>query len=84
MGWETANEFGGWRLSNGVVPTAAWTAEIALLIKSLAPNHLVADGTHGFEDQAGNLLHTGLQIDQVDMMYVIPPAPLLNLAARIA
>ncbi|KAJ3120090.1 hypothetical protein HK098_004889 [Nowakowskiella sp. JEL0407] len=43
LGWETGNELGGWDYT----PPASWTIELASLIKSLAPNQLVLDGTLG-------------------------------------
>lgn len=42
--WESGNEFSS--------PPAAWTATLAQLIKSIAPNHLVLDGSNGIVDES--------------------------------
>lgn len=44
LAWETGNE---------LRPTSyQWTAEIARYIKSIDPNHLVADGSYGIDEKA--------------------------------
>jgi len=48
MVWETGNEL----MYNGGPPPTAWTEDIARLIKSLAPDHLVMDGTNGVNTAA--------------------------------
>ncbi|GAA5940708.1 hypothetical protein JCM10213_004294 [Rhodosporidiobolus nylandii] len=67
LAWETGNELGGYMLGGGA-PPASWTQEIAIYIKSIAPNHLVADGTDGLTDYDGNLANTGMNIDAVDLV----------------
>lgn len=47
MAWETGNELSS--------PPTAWTERIAQHIKSLAPRHLVLDGTHGVNAEALSL-----------------------------
>lgn len=54
-------------LQNGA-PTAEWTTDIATYIKSLAPNHLVIDGTNGLFDANGNFQANGLWVDAVDIV----------------
>lgn len=49
-------------------PPAAWTNEIASYIKSLAPNHLVIDGTDGLVDSNGFLRNTGVNVGPVDIV----------------
>ncbi|GAA5858364.1 hypothetical protein JCM1840_001167 [Sporobolomyces johnsonii] len=67
MAWETGNELGGYMLGGGA-PPASWTKEIATYIKSLAPNHLVADGSDGLVDTTGALANTGLSVSPVDLV----------------
>ncbi|KAI5480356.1 glycoside hydrolase family 5 protein [Pseudohyphozyma bogoriensis] len=52
LAWETGNELGAYDLQEGA-PPANWTDAIAKHIKSLAPNHLVIDGTNGLVDSNG-------------------------------
>ena len=42
IAWETGNELAAIRFADGPAPPA-WTEEIAALIKSLAPFHLVSE-----------------------------------------
>jgi mannan endo-1,4-beta-mannosidase len=44
LGWETGNE---------ISPPSTWTDTISTYIKSIDPNHLVIDGTHGINDGNG-------------------------------
>ncbi|GAA6027900.1 hypothetical protein JCM8097_001772 [Rhodosporidiobolus ruineniae] len=67
LAWETGNEYGGYMLGGGA-PPASWTKSIAQYIKSLAPNHLVADGTDGLTDYGGSLANTGVTVDEVDLV----------------
>lgn len=60
------NELGAYKLSEGA-PPLAWTKNIATYIKSLAPNHLVIDGSDGFIDQKG-VAAPGVLVDKVDIM----------------
>lgn len=69
LAWETGNELGAYMLSAGA-PPADWTSEIATYIKSLAPKHLVADGTDGLVDYGGSTQNTGLDVSGVDLVYV--------------
>ncbi|KAM0754756.1 glycoside hydrolase [Meredithblackwellia eburnea MCA 4105] len=65
LGWETGNEYGGYMLGGGA-PPASWTSSIATYVKSIAPNHLVFDGTDGLVDSSGNLQNTGFGVSNVD------------------
>jgi hypothetical protein len=56
----------------GGAPPASWTKSIAQYIKSIAPSHLVADGTDGLTDYGGSLANTGVNVDEVDLVYVLP------------
>lgn len=67
LGWETINEGGAYMLQNGA-PTAEWTNDIATYIKSLAPNHLVIDGTNGLFDANGNFQNKGTNVAAVDII----------------
>lgn len=67
IAWETGNEYGGYMLGGGA-PPAEWTKDIASYIKSLAPNHLVMDGTDGLVDSNGNLQNTGVTVGPADMV----------------
>lgn len=69
LAWETGNELSGARFGDGPAPPA-WTKEIAQLIKSLAPNHLVLDGSYGIDPESGMLNNT-----EVDMFsdHFYPP-----------
>ncbi|GAA5969798.1 hypothetical protein JCM11641_008044 [Rhodosporidiobolus odoratus] len=67
LAWETGNELGGYMLGGGA-PPAYWTQDIASYIKSLAPSHLVADGTDGLTDYSGSLANTGISVDEVDLV----------------
>ncbi|GAA5904420.1 hypothetical protein JCM6882_008905 [Rhodosporidiobolus microsporus] len=67
LAWETGNEYGGYMLGGGP-PPASWTRNIAKYIKSIAPSHLVADGTDGLTDYDGNLANTGVKVDEVDLV----------------
>ena len=44
LAWQLGNELGGW---DGPAPPPDWSLEMAALIKALAPNTLVMDGTMG-------------------------------------
>ncbi|KZO90277.1 glycoside hydrolase family 5 protein [Calocera viscosa TUFC12733] len=70
LGWETGNELCAVLYNDGPAPPA-WTSEIAGLIKSLAPNHLVVDGTYGFYPESGQL-----QVEVVDIFsdHFYPPS----------
>uniref|UniRef100_A0A0G4I1F5 mannan endo-1,4-beta-mannosidase n=1 Tax=Chromera velia CCMP2878 TaxID=1169474 RepID=A0A0G4I1F5_9ALVE len=52
VGWETGNE---------LYPPAQWTARIAKLLKSLAPQQLVMDGRWGIDPES-------LQIEEIDLV----------------
>lgn len=65
------NELGGYMLGGGA-PPASWTKAIATYIKSLAPNHLVADGSDGLTDYNGNLANTGVGVSKVDLVCACP------------
>ncbi|GAA5852505.1 hypothetical protein JCM8547_002522 [Rhodosporidiobolus lusitaniae] len=67
LAWETGNELGGYMLGGGS-PPASWTKEIAQYIKSIAPSHLVADGTDGMTDYGGSLANEGVNVDEVDLI----------------
>lgn len=66
--YETGNELSGTEWSDKDVP-AAWVAEIAAFIKSLAPGKLVVDGTLGINE-------THLSISEVDIVsdHFYPPS----------
>lgn len=66
MAWETGNELGAYMMKNGA-PPAAWTAEIAKHIKSLAPRHLVIDGSDGTQYTNGTPV-PGVNVAQVDVI----------------
>ncbi|KZO91451.1 glycoside hydrolase family 5 protein [Calocera viscosa TUFC12733] len=70
LGWETGNELSVVLYTDGPAPPA-WTSEIAGLIKSLAPNHLVVDGTYEFYPESGQL-----QVEEVDIFsdHFYPPS----------
>ncbi|KZT56048.1 glycoside hydrolase family 5 protein [Calocera cornea HHB12733] len=70
LGWETGNELAAVLFNDGPAPPA-WTAEIAGLIKSIAPKHLVVDGTYGFYPETGQL-----QVSQIDIFsdHFYPPS----------
>ena len=68
LAWETGNELDA---------TAEWTADIAALLKDLAPNQLVLDGTYGVE--LANL--TNDDIDIVSDHYYWPQPYEWNYAA---
>ncbi|KZT56049.1 glycoside hydrolase family 5 protein [Calocera cornea HHB12733] len=70
LGWETGNELAAVRYTDGPAPPE-WTSEIAGLIKSLAPNHLVVDGTYGFYPESGQL-----EVEDVDIFsdHFYPPS----------
>lgn len=59
MAWETGSELAYGAFGNKNVPTN-WTDTIAKHIKSLAPKHLVMDGTYGIQPAA-------LTLDSVDL-----------------
>ncbi|CDR37878.1 RHTO0S03e00562g1_1 [Rhodotorula toruloides] len=67
LAWETGNELGGYMLGGGA-PPASWTKSIATYIKSLAPNHLVADGSDGLTNYNGDLANTGVGVSKVDLV----------------
>ncbi|KDE04485.1 hypothetical protein MVLG_05052 [Microbotryum lychnidis-dioicae p1A1 Lamole] len=67
LGWETGNEFGAYMLGAGA-PPATWTSNIASYIKSIAPNHLIFDGTNGLVDSSGFLRNTGVSVANVDVV----------------
>ncbi|GAA5828292.1 hypothetical protein JCM11251_006183 [Rhodosporidiobolus azoricus] len=67
LAWETGNEYGGYMLGGGP-PPASWTRDIARYIKSIAPSHLVADGTDGLTNYDGSLGNTGLGVAEVDLV----------------
>ncbi|BGO96958.1 hypothetical protein NBRC10513v2_002556 [Rhodotorula toruloides] len=67
LAWETGNELGGYMLGGGA-PPAPWTKSIATYIKSLAPNHLVADGSDGLTNYNGDLANTGVGVSKVDLV----------------
>lgn len=69
MAWETINEGGAYFLADGA-PPQAWNTAVAQYIKSLAPNHLVLDGTDGLIDYSGVTRNQGLYSDGIDMVYV--------------
>lgn len=48
--YETGNELGGPQFKDMKVPNS-WTQEIANLIKQLAPNKLIVDGTYGISTE---------------------------------
>jgi mannan endo-1,4-beta-mannosidase len=63
LAWETGNE-----LDNASGPwNDAWTEEIAKHIKSVAPNHLVADGHISNYSTGRNLTQTQLELPSVDL-----------------
>ncbi|KZO91447.1 glycoside hydrolase family 5 protein [Calocera viscosa TUFC12733] len=70
LGWETGNELSAVLYTDGPAPPA-WTSDIARLIKSLAQNHLVVDGTYGFYPESGKL-----QVEEVDIFldHFYPPS----------
>ena len=55
LAWELGNEL---RNPGGAAAMVAWHAEMAAFIKSADPNHLVADGGEGFDDDPS--LYAGL------------------------
>ncbi|SCZ98622.1 BZ3500_MvSof-1268-A1-R1_Chr7-1g09220 [Microbotryum saponariae] len=67
LAFETGNELGGWGGSN-YPPPSKWTTSIAKLIKSLAPDTLVADGSYGVHK-------AGLNIAEIDIVsdHAYPP-----------
>ncbi|KAI5481657.1 mannan endo-1,4-beta-mannosidase, glycoside hydrolase family 5 protein [Pseudohyphozyma bogoriensis] len=67
LAWETGNELGGYMLQEGA-PPQSWTQSIASYIKSIAPNHLVSDGSDGLVDLSGSLMNTGFGASSVDMV----------------
>jgi endo-1,4-beta-mannosidase len=54
---------------SGGAPPAEWTNNIASYIKSLAPKHLIADGSDGLVTYDGVLANTGVNVDPVDIVY---------------
>ncbi|SCV70921.1 BQ2448_3683 [Microbotryum intermedium] len=67
LAFETGNELGGWG-GNNYPPPSEWTTSIAKLIKSLAPNTLVIDGSYGVHKAS-------LSINEVDIVsdHAYPP-----------
>lgn len=65
--WETGNELGGYLGREGY-PSLTWTSNIAKYIKSLAPNHLVIDGTDGFYNVSTGQVAQGLKSPYVDIV----------------
>ncbi|BGP14891.1 hypothetical protein JCM10213v2_002846 [Rhodosporidiobolus nylandii] len=59
LAFETGNELGGWTGSH-FAPPVEWTTSVARLLKELAPNTLVIDGTYGVKKKA-------LGIEDVDV-----------------
>lgn len=53
---------------SGGAPPGDWTNNIASYIKSLAPNHLILDGTDGLINSAGDVATTAFGVSNVDLV----------------
>ncbi|SCV67891.1 BQ2448_5502 [Microbotryum intermedium] len=67
LAWETGNELGAWFGREGY-PPQAWTSKAAGLIKELAPNTLVIDGTDGLWNYSTGAIPQGGKVSTVDII----------------
>ncbi|KDE02945.1 hypothetical protein MVLG_06542 [Microbotryum lychnidis-dioicae p1A1 Lamole] len=65
--WETGNELGAYFGREGY-PPQAWTGKAAGLIKGLAPNTLVIDGTDGLWNYTTGAIPQGGKLSTVDIV----------------
>ncbi|SCZ94055.1 BZ3500_MvSof-1268-A1-R1_Chr6-1g08391 [Microbotryum saponariae] len=67
LAWETGNELGAYFGREGY-PPQAWTGKAAGLIKGLAPNTLVIDGTDGLWNYTTGAIPQGGKLSIVDIV----------------
>ncbi|SGY28630.1 BQ5605_C050g12466 [Microbotryum silenes-dioicae] len=67
LAWETGNELGAYFGREGY-PPQAWTGKAAGLIKGLAPNTLVIDGTDGLWNYTTGAIPQGGKLSTVDIV----------------